>query len=566
MAPSTRKGSKAAKATEAPGATDSSMISLSSPVRETPTATTTSKPTTRSARNPSRRSSARLASKRESENGSVDNSVIELVSSDHEKPLQESQVQAQENEELVGPTPTKNQKQKKLPVRVSAAVTTTATMDSASPAKGREMKVEIEIPIVRAIPKGKGGNIIEVGDSDEEGGEEGDEEGDDQQQDKTPNPPRKAGVKGRNNKKQHQKQKQEAVEVPDSASDPEEGEDEFHDADEQLFEEAIEKSEYTVDKHVAAEEETSTSKPTAKSKRKNKDKATTSSNPTESRPMPKAAAAKKILFDDSYDFSAAAEIAKTNADSKHIQAASQDTPSDDDEDEGPEEETILVSKPSADLAKKTAQKAAEEKAALQRKKRQERDALFKNQAEEKRKAKLALAAISSQKEDGNTAAKDVNMVMSRVDTETAAPLVPVPSGRKRHAHTTISSTSTSRGHLLPAELLTDSDLESSPSDPHDVPLPSRAKQPKKDSFPVIQSRQDKQSRKRNRDERVGDTVYRVSKKLKGDDLKLPPKIMNPRNGGREHKRELMGRGRRSGGVPTVASPGGGGKKKGFFKK
>ncbi|EFY90190.1 hypothetical protein MAC_03705 [Metarhizium acridum CQMa 102] len=181
-----------------------------------------------------------------------------------------------------------------------------------------------------------------------------------------------------------------------------------------------------------------------------------------------------------------------------------------DSDEAPE--AVSTTKVAVEM-KKSAQaekKAAREQAAAEKQKRQQRDALFKQQASER-----------------------------KVETQTEEVLAPTQevSGRKRSGKIVIPS-------VLPAEFLTDSDSEE--EDEMESSLGQDL--PRRRTVSGVEKRMSRDGRG-PRDEVIGSTVYRISKKV---DERLAPKA---RKYSKSTKDTLLKRGR----APVQG-------RSGFFKK
>lgn len=190
--------------------------------------------------------------------------------------------------------------------------------------------------------------------------------------------------------------------------------------------------------------------------------------------------------------------------------------------------------------------------AEQKRKRQERDALFKKQAEQRRAIQEASVAAAA------NAVPDLMEVNSTDDLalpiSSTAPL----AGRKRHVRSDVPD-------ILPDEFLaSDSDHEEDGSD--DTAAVARrngwrpAKRARKITFEQVDKEVDRAARKQNKDLRVGDTVFRINGKV-GEKALAPPRVSGPNSTASLSavKRDLLLR-KRPHAVPV-------GKKKGaFFKK
>lgn len=133
---------------------------------------------------------------------------------------------------------------------------------------------------------------------------------------------------------------------------------------------------------------------------------------------------------------------------------------------------------------------------MQKRKRQERDALFKQQAAERKKVEEVAQATSTQAAQDSNSDYASNMRQSD------------HSGRRRRADKIRLPDS------LPAEFLTDSSSEDEDED-----LGARSIRPKKRKLSSIDNKLSRQDRG-PRDARVGSTVYRVAKRT---DERLAPK-------------------------------------------
>ncbi|KAJ3532771.1 hypothetical protein NM208_g8289 [Fusarium decemcellulare] len=199
-----------------------------------------------------------------------------------------------------------------------------------------------------------------------------------------------------------------------------------------------------------------------------------------------------------------------------VQVPEEEEEEEDSDDEAPE--AVSTAKVASDVKKSTqaAQKAAQEEAATQKRKRRERDALFKQQAEERKKLK-----------EESRAAEDT---LAR-EAESGE----VSIQRKRAA----------RGpNLLPDKYLADSSSE----DEESVDYDSTVARPRKRRVATVERNLARQDRG-PKDERVGSTVYRVTKKA---DERMAPKL---RKHARSSKDLLLKRNR------SVAKP-----RSGFFVK
>ncbi|KAM0559543.1 hypothetical protein ACHAPJ_004066 [Fusarium lateritium] len=160
----------------------------------------------------------------------------------------------------------------------------------------------------------------------------------------------------------------------------------------------------------------------------------------------------------------------------------------DSDDEAPE--AVSTSKVASDMKKSSqaAQKAAKEQAAAQKRKRQERDNLFKQQAEERKKLEEEAKAEEDASAENDEPAE--SLIQQR-RTEKAP-------------------------NLLPAEFLTDSSSEDEGGEVED----EAEERPRKRRVATVERSLARQDRG-PRDERVGSTVYRVAKKA---DERMAPKL------------------------------------------
>ncbi|TWU76695.1 hypothetical protein ED733_001563 [Metarhizium rileyi] len=224
-------------------------------------------------------------------------------------------------------------------------------------------------------------------------------------------------------------------------------------------------------------------------------------------PEPASKKSNVIVFDD--DGNADRELMVPSQPMEASEPIQQDEQSD--SDEAPE--AVSTARVAVEM-KKSAQaekKAARELAAVEKKKRQQRDALFKQQASERK--------VDAQSE-GVTAPKKA------------------ASGRKRFEKLVIPS-------VLPAEFLTDSESDDEDSDMESSPGANR---PRKRTVSAIEKRMSREG-KGPRDETIGSTMYRVSKAV---DTRLAPKA---RKHSRSSRDLLLKRGR----APVTG-------RSGFFKK
>ncbi|VUC26429.1 unnamed protein product [Clonostachys rosea] len=208
------------------------------------------------------------------------------------------------------------------------------------------------------------------------------------------------------------------------------------------------------------------------------------------------AAGNLTVFDDNDDADEVAP-AKPAVETKEPAAAppQDEDESDSDEDEAPE--AISTHQAASSLKKSTqaAQKASQEQAAAQKRKRQERDALFKQQAEERKKALETNDPVEPQDSDSQDVAgpssNGVSSGMIRGDK------IQIPT-------------------ILPDEFLTDSSSDDEDDRRQDLELASGPKRRKVASVERKLTRLDRGPR----DETIGSTVYRVASK---NDQRLAPK-------------------------------------------
>ncbi|KAJ4319745.1 hypothetical protein N0V84_006220 [Fusarium piperis] len=185
-----------------------------------------------------------------------------------------------------------------------------------------------------------------------------------------------------------------------------------------------------------------------------------------------------------------------------VQAPEEEEESSDDE----APEAVSTAKVASDIKKSSqaAQKAAQEQAAAQKRKRRERDALFKQQAEERKKVEDEAKAAEG------TPAQEAEPAESAVQKRQPAKMP----------------------NLLPAEFLTDSSSEDEGAGEDDQAVA----RPRKRRVTAVERTLARQNRG-PRDERVGSTVYRVAKEV---DERMAPKL---RKHARSSKELLLKRNR-----------------------
>ncbi|KAG5921435.1 hypothetical protein E4U61_006736 [Claviceps capensis] len=219
-----------------------------------------------------------------------------------------------------------------------------------------------------------------------------------------------------------------------------------------------------------------------------------------------------VRFDDEGNADKELEVPARTAPTTAVTGGDSD---ESDSDEAPE--AVSTSRVAKEIMKSAQElkKVAKEQAAASKEKRQQRDALFKKQALE-RKA-------------------------TAHDDEKSAPApAPAAAGRKRAERTQIPN-------VLPAEFLEDSSSDSDGDASHssDVDAPRRRAR----TVPSVERRLARQA-KGPRDEVIGTTVYRVSKDV---DARMAPKV---KKSAQSAKDALLRRGRQ----PVQ------GKGPGFFKR
>ncbi|KAG6065766.1 hypothetical protein E4U32_006948 [Claviceps aff. humidiphila group G2b] len=219
-----------------------------------------------------------------------------------------------------------------------------------------------------------------------------------------------------------------------------------------------------------------------------------------------------VRFDDEGNADKELEVPATTAPAAAVTGGDSD---ESDSDEAPE--AVSTSRVAKEIMKSAQElkKLAKEQAAASKEKRQQRDALFKKQALERK-----------------AAAHD--------DEKSAPAPAPTAAGRKRAERTQIPN-------VLPAEFLEDSssDSDGDASRSSDVDAPRRRAR----TVPSVERRLARQA-KGPRDEVIGTTVYRVSKDV---DARMAPKV---KKSAQSAKDALLRRGRQ----PVQ------GKGPGFFKR
>ncbi|KAG6091733.1 hypothetical protein E4U30_006363 [Claviceps sp. LM220 group G6] len=219
-----------------------------------------------------------------------------------------------------------------------------------------------------------------------------------------------------------------------------------------------------------------------------------------------------VRFDDEGNADKELEVSATTAPAAAVTGGDSD---ESDSDEAPE--AVSTSRVAKEIMKSAQElkKLAKEQAAASKEKRQQRDALFKKQALERK-----------------AAAHD--------DEKSAPAPAPTAAGRKRAERTQIPN-------VLPAEFLEDSssDSDGDASRSSDVDAPRRRAR----TVPSVERRLARQA-KGPRDEVIGTTVYRVSKDV---DARMAPKV---KKSAQSAKDALLRRGRQ----PVQ------GKGPGFFKR
>lgn len=224
---------------------------------------------------------------------------------------------------------------------------------------------------------------------------------------------------------------------------------------------------------------------------------------TDAAPTPVPAKAKHVVFGDDDDVeNFVAAVKETTS-----QPAVEDAEEEEDDDEAPE---AVSTKTAARVTLKSEQavsEAADKQAASLKRKRKERDDLFKQQAE-KRKRTIKLEIHQSKATDNARDESDSRNELVEVEKATT-------SGRRRAEKFNLHG-------MLPAEFLTDSE-----SDDDDEKALKAVKKPKKITFDAAVQTLGKEG-KAPRDQIVGSTVYRVMADERND--KLAPKMnKNSRN-------------------------------------
>ncbi|KAI1454987.1 hypothetical protein F4805DRAFT_295464 [Annulohypoxylon moriforme] len=246
----------------------------------------------------------------------------------------------------------------------------------------------------------------------------------------------------------------------------------------------------------------------------------------ESTPMSKPKA-KHVVFGDDDDIENFVASAAAQGDTK-VNEGTTNEEEDSDDDDAPEAVSTQAAAKEVQKATQAASEAAEKQAASLKRKRQEKDSLYKQQAERRKRSRATVEvhqgkAKSSGKERGSSEDNGV------AEVETA-----VTAGRRRAQKFNLPT-------VLPAEFLTDSSSEDEDVDESALRV---VKKPKKINFET--------ESKKPRDEVIGSTRYRVL--AEQGDQKLAPRIQK---NARASKESLLKR-KRAG---LVAGAGG---KKGFF--
>ncbi|XWW97082.1 hypothetical protein V2A60_005063 [Cordyceps javanica] len=217
----------------------------------------------------------------------------------------------------------------------------------------------------------------------------------------------------------------------------------------------------------------------------------------ESDGSPKAAAKTStvIVFDDE---EMSKPVAAKDTAAQPVAPAEDDEEEDEEDDESDDEapEAVSTTKAASEIksAAKATQKAAQEQATAQKRKRQERDALLKKQAEERKKLEDAQSSPAAD--------------------EAKSLVAPRPSASRRRGGQVELPT------LLPAEFLTDSSGESDNDDDAGARGAARRPNLKRRKVAVVErslTRLDKGPQ----DATIGSTVYQVAKKTDG---RMAPKV------------------------------------------
>ncbi|KAI0901800.1 hypothetical protein F4806DRAFT_444614 [Annulohypoxylon nitens] len=241
-----------------------------------------------------------------------------------------------------------------------------------------------------------------------------------------------------------------------------------------------------------------------------------------SMPKPKG---KHVVFGDDDDIETFVASAAAQADKKADAAREEE---DSDDDDAPEAVSTQTAAKEVQKAKQAASEAAEKQAASLKRKRQEKDSLYKQQAERRKRSRPTVEVHQGKtKSTGKERAPREDNGVAEVETA-------VTAGRRRAQKFNLPT-------VLPAEFLTDSSSEDEEVDESALRV---IKKPKKINF---------EEPKKPRDQVVGSTRYRVL--AEQGDQKLAPKIQK---NARSSKEVLLKRRR---GRAMVAGAGG---KKGFF--
>ncbi|KAI1213432.1 uncharacterized protein F4807DRAFT_411034 [Annulohypoxylon truncatum] len=249
----------------------------------------------------------------------------------------------------------------------------------------------------------------------------------------------------------------------------------------------------------------------------------------ESTPMRKPKG-KHVVFGDDDDVENFVAGAAAQADKKGENEDTRKEEEDSDDDDAPEAVSTQAAAKEVQKAAQAASEAAEKQAASLKRKRQEKDSLYKQQAEQRKRSR---ATVEVHQGKSKPASKERG---SSEDNGVAEVETAVTAGRRRAQKFNLPT-------VLPAEFLTDSSSEDEDVDESAMRV---VKKPKKINFEA--------EAKRPRDQIVGSTRYRVLNEQ--GDQKLAPRIQK---NARASKESLLKR-KRTG---MVAGVGAGGKK-GFF--
>ncbi|KAK6075435.1 U3 snoRNA associated [Seiridium cupressi] len=243
---------------------------------------------------------------------------------------------------------------------------------------------------------------------------------------------------------------------------------------------------------------------------------------------PATTQSKRIVFGDDEDVEQYVAAAAQKAEKAQASAVEEDEGSDD---EAPEAVTASAAVEESKKAAQAVVDAAEKQAATLKRKRQERDNIFREQAQKRKRAEKPKATTTKQSHGGVEGSIDEEISIAEADRNT--------TGRKRTGKFNLPS-------VLPAEFLTDSEDES--EDERDLRV---ARKPKRIKFDDAVQTLSKEGRA-PKDEIVGSTAYRVM--VDQSDQKLAPRA----NHNSKSVKEMLMRRRRVGSAPTKA--------KGFFKR